>query len=397
VGGPTRSAFRYGCFRLRTSKSDLGTLCTPGGGRLDRVASHPLRFFCWRFGAGNAHCHIFTPVTYDGMAPDVPAGPEMQDSSPKAPATSPAPRPGPRSFVLRFISGKYQGGEFPLVADRQILVGRSSDLEMVLVEDMVSRKHARVSVAADQIWIEDLGSTNGTFVNGEKIKRTRLKEGDRVLIGTSILKVISGDAPREGIDAKRELENVAQARRTGQQRTMSGSIEEVPLPDLLQLFGTSKKSGVLVIRTDDDVGRIYLKKGVVAYAIINDLDDVQPMKSLYRMLTWQKGLFDLDPPEEREFASEMNASVQQILMEGMRQLDEFNRIRDELPGLSARISVPAPLIPPLRDLKPQELDVLQLAHNYGAFETVLNKSLATDLETAEIVLKLIKASYLRAD
>ena len=320
----------------------------------------------------------------------------MQDPSPKAP-TAPAPRPGARSFVLRFISGKYQGGEFPIAAEKQIIVGRSSDLDMVLVEDMVSRKHARIAMQGEQIWIEDLGSTNGTFVNGEKIKRARLKEGDRVLIGTSILKVISGDAPRDATEAKRELENVAQARRTSQQRTMSGSIEEVPLPDLLQLFGTSKKSGVLVIRTEDDVGRIHLKKGNVAYAIINDLDDVQPLKSLYRMLTWQKGLFDLDPPEEREFPSEMNTSVQELLMDGMRQLDEFNRIRGELPELSARVLVNAPLIPPLRDLKPAELDVLQLAHNCGVFETVLNKSLATDLETAEIVLKLIKGTYLRIE
>jgi hypothetical protein len=322
----------------------------------------------------------------------------MQDPSPKAPApTSPAPRAGGRSYVLRFISGKYQGGEFPVAAEKQILIGRSSDLDMVLVEDMVSRKHARIAMQADQIWIEDLGSTNGTFVNGEKIKRARLKEGDRVLIGTSILKLIAGDAPRDGMDAKRELENVAQARRTSQQRTMSGSIEEVPLPDLLQLFGTSKKSGVLVIRTEDDVGRIFLKKGNIAFAIINDLDDVQPLKSLYRMLTWQKGLFDLDPPEEREFPNEMNSSVQEILMDGMRQLDEFNRIRSELPDLAARVSINAPLIPPLRDLKPEELDVLQLAHNYGVFETVLNKSLATDLETAEIVMKLIKSSYLRTE
>jgi len=299
--------------------------------------------------------------------------------------------------VLRFISGKYQGGEFPISADKQILIGRSSDLDMVLVEDMVSRKHARIAMQADQIWIEDLGSTNGTFVNGEKIKRARLKEGDRVLIGTSILKLIAGDAPRDGMDAKRELENVAQARRTSQQRTMSGSIEEVPLPDLMQLFGTSKKTGVLVIRTDDDVGRIYLKKGNIAFAIINDLDDVAPLKSLYRMLTWQKGLFDLDPPEEREFPNEMNITVQEVLMEGMRQLDEFNRLREELPDLSSRLAVNAPLIPPLRDLKPEELDVLQLAHNYGVFETVLNKSLATDLETAEIVQKLIKGSYLRVE
>jgi hypothetical protein len=298
---------------------------------------------------------------------------------------------------LRFISGKYQGGEFPVSQDKQILIGRSSDLDMVLVEDMVSRKHARIAMQGEQIWIEDLGSTNGTFVNGEKIKRARLKEGDRVLIGTSILKLIAGDAPREGMDAKRELENVAQARRTSQQRTMSGSIDEVPLPDLLQLFGTSKKNGVLVIRTDDDVGRIYLKKGNIAYAIINDLEDVQPLKSLYRMLTWQKGLFDLDPPEERELPNEMNVTVQEVLIEGMRQLDEFNRIRDELPDLAARVSVTAPLIPPLRELRPEDLDVLQLAHNYGVFETILNKSLATDFETAEILLKLIKASYLRVE
>jgi pSer/pThr/pTyr-binding forkhead associated (FHA) protein len=317
----------------------------------------------------------------------------MQDPSTKAP---PPPLKG-RSYVLRFISGKYQGGEFPVAADKQIVVGRSSDLDMVLVEDMVSRKHARIAMQQDQIWIEDLGSTNGTFVNGEKIKRARLKEGDRVLIGTSILKLIAGDAPRENMDAKRELENVASQRRTSQARTMSGSIEEVPLPDLLQLFGTSKKNGVLVIRTDDDVGRIYLKKGNISFAIINDLDDVPPLKSVYRMLTWQKGLFDLDPPDDREFPNEVNMSVQEILMEGIRQLDEFNRLKEELPELNSRLVMSSPLIPPLRELKPEELDVLQLAHNYGHLETLLNKSLATDLETVEIVLKLLKANYLRSE
>ena len=318
----------------------------------------------------------------------------MQDPSPKAP---PPPAPRGRSYVLRFISGKYQGGEFPVAADKQIVVGRSSDLDMVLVEDMVSRKHARIAMQQDQIWIEDLGSTNGTFVNGEKIKRARLKEGDRVLIGTSILKLIAGDAPRENMDAKRELENVASQRRTSQARTMSGSIEEVPLPDLLQLFGTSKKNGVLVIRTDDDVGRIYLKKGNISFAIINDLDDVPPLKSVYRMLTWQKGLFDLDPPDEREFPNEVNMSVQEILMEGIRQLDEFNNLKEQLPELNARLIMCSPLLPPLRELKPEELDVLQLTHNYGNFETILNKSLATDLETVEIVLKLLKGNYLRAE
>jgi len=320
----------------------------------------------------------------------------MIDPSPKAPAGS-ASRAG-RSFVLRFISGKYQGGEFPVTADKSIVVGRSSDLDMVLVEDMVSRKHARIAMQSDQIWIEDLGSTNGTFVNGEKIKRARLKEGDRVLIGTSILKLIAGEGAQDNTDAKMQLENVAAARRGSQQRTMSGSIEEVPLPDLLQLFGTSKKSGVLVIRTsDEEVGRIFMRKGVIYHAAINDSDEVPAMKSIYRMLTWDKGLFDLDPPDPRELPNEINVSVQEVLMEGMRQLDEFNQLRDSLPDMKARISIMVPLVAPLRDLKPEELDTLQLVHNYGHIDAVLNKATTTDLDTLHHVVKLMKGSYIRTE
>ena len=324
---------------------------------------------------------------------------EMNDTSGMGSGTGPQqPSARGKAYVLRFISGKYQGGEFPVQPGKEIIVGRSSDLDMVLVEDMVSRKHARINLQNDGIWIEDLGSTNGTFVNGEKIKRARLKEGDRILIGTSILKVIAGDgSPESTTDAKRDLENVAQQRRTSQARTMSGAIEEIPLPDLLQLLSTSKKNGILVIRTEDDVGKIYMRKGNIYHACINDLDEVPAMKSLFRMLTWQSGLFDLEPPDDRSFPNEIDVTVPEVLMEGMRQLDEFERLRSELPDLNARLAIVAPLIPPLHDLKPAELDVLQLAHNYGHVETVLNKSLATDLETVSILLKLLKSSYLRGE
>ena len=218
--------------------------------------------------------------------------------------------------------------------------------------------------------------------------------------GLSILKVIASDGQanvKPEAEVKQNLENVAAARRSSQARTMSGSIEEVPLPDLLQLFGTSKKSGVLVVRTDDDVGRIFMRKGIIYHASINELDDVPAMKSIFRMLTWQKGLFDLDPPDERSFPAEMELSVQEILMESLRQLDEFNELREQLPDLNARLALMSPLIPPMRDLKPEELDVLQLAHNYAHLETVMNKSLASDLQTVQILLKLLKSSFLRAE
>jgi hypothetical protein len=283
-----------------------------------------------------------------------------------------------------------------MVPNKEIVVGRSSDLDMVLVEEMVSRKHARIAYENDAVVIEDLGSTNGTFVNGEKIKRAQLKEGDRVLIGTSILKVIvmDGSSHEQG---RPNLEVVAAQRRTSSPRTMSGSIDEVPLPDLLQLFSTSKKSGALVIRTEEDIGRIFLQKGIIYYASINDLSDLPPVKCIFRMLTWQKGLFDFDASDLREFPKPVDVTVQEILMESLRQLDELNAFRDQLPALSARLVLDTPIVPPLRDLSPEDLDVLQLAHNFNRFSTMLDRSQATDVETARIVLRLIQKNYLRVE
>ena len=302
-----------------------------------------------------------------------------------------------KTYALRFISGKYQGGEFPLPNNKEIVVGRSSELDMVLVEDMVSRRHAKLTVTGDQIFIQDLGSTNGTFVNGEKIKRARLTEGDRILIGTSIIKLVASDGTAAASNANAKLEDVAQGRRTSQVRTMSGSIAEIPLPDLLQLFGASKKTGTLVIRTEHDVGKIYIDTGKVQFAVVNEHFDVPPMKSLFRILTWAVGSFDMDAAEEREFPTKIEMSVEGILMDAMRQIDEIRRLGDEMPAHSATVALTMPLVPPLRDLTQEELDVLQLAHNYGHVETILNKSLASDLDTSTILSKLAKAGYVRTE
>ncbi|MEO1268411.1 MAG: FHA domain-containing protein [Myxococcota bacterium] len=96
-------------------------------------------------------------------------------------------------YLLTFISGRYQGSEFPVEVGGEIVIGRDGDLDLVLVEEMVSHEHARIVHPSDgPVTIEDLGSTNGTFVNGIKIvEPTPLREQDRILIGTNILKLTS--------------------------------------------------------------------------------------------------------------------------------------------------------------------------------------------------------------
>ncbi|MFP2906783.1 FHA domain-containing protein [Pyxidicoccus sp. 3LFB2] len=305
-----------------------------------------------------------------------------------------------KTYALKFISGKYQGGEFPLKVDKQIVIGRSSELDMVLVEDMVSRKHAKISFSDGKITIEDLGSTNGTFVNGEKVKQARLKEGDRILIGTSILKLVHQGAEAANVDesmVKQKLEEVAAvqaARTTNKASSMTGKIEEIPLPDLLQLFHTSKKNGVLVV-TSEQEGRIYLRQGRVYYAVIGDNHNLGPQKSFNRIITWESGDFELRPADNQEFMVELDSSTEALLMDSLRQLDEMKRLQPGLPALDAPLTLAMPLTPPLKELAPEMLDVLQLVHNYGTLGAVLDRADADDVVTAEAVAQLLKRDYVR--
>ncbi len=317
------------------------------------------------------------------------------------PSATPA-ESGSKTFCLRFISGKYQGGVFPLRPNKEIVIGRSSDLDMVLVEDMVSRKHAKILTSEDRIIIQDLGSTNGTFVNGEKIKKARLQEGDRILIGTSILKLVSEAPPAEKerplneAEIRSMMEQVA-AKKTRGTSSMSGRIEEVPLPDLLQLFTTSKKSGILSVRGDDHDGKFYLKNGRITYATIGDMPGIDPKKSFTRLLAWKEGFFEFLPPSEEQFPNEMDESTEGLLMNAMREMDELARIEQSCPRGSARFHLASPLSAELKALSPQQLDVLQAIHNHAQVQTVVDSSPLSDLETYEALINLIKKGYIEQD
>jgi pSer/pThr/pTyr-binding forkhead associated (FHA) protein len=299
-----------------------------------------------------------------------------------------------KHYAMRFISGKYQGGEFPLPPNSEIIVGRSSDLDMVLVEDMVSRRHAKIAVETEQVTIQDLGSTNGTFVNGERIKRAALNDGDRVLIGTSIIKLVTSDAPPQAVaPVKRPLQAVAEHRRTNQVRSMSGAIDEVPLPDLLQLFGSSRKTGALVVKTDTDVGKVYLEKGVIIHATINDAELLAPEKCVYRIITWRHGTFYMEPADDGTLPTRVELSAEAALMEGLRIFDEVHRI--DLPPMASRITLARPLTAKLRDLTPEQLDVFQVSLEQIQLEAVFNNCALDDIQIAGSLAVLIDQGYLK--
>ncbi|TMB31620.1 MAG: DUF4388 domain-containing protein [Deltaproteobacteria bacterium] len=305
-----------------------------------------------------------------------------------------------RGWALRFISGKYQGGEYPIGGTGDLVIGRASDLDMVLIEDMVSRKHAKLHIGPAELTISDLGSTNGTFVNGEKVKTAKLKEGDRILIGTSILKLIAVDKlPGEVVDrrtAQAALEKAAaQKQKSGGERSaVQGRLEEVPLVDLLQLLSTSKKTGAIVIRGIRG-GRVHLRKGRVISASVDADPSLPPKKALFRMTTWGQGAFEFVPleGEQAPMPNEITDSTEILVMEALRQGDDLAVAG--LPPPTAAIGIAMPLTAKLRDLQPDEIDLVQLVHNYGVVQAVLDRADASDADTAQKLASLIQRGYLR--
>src|SRR5690242_17387270 len=83
-------------------------------------------------------------------------------------------------------------GSRVLLAETPVEIGRGTRGGLLIDSDSVSRRHARVEWLGTSHRIIDLGSTNGTFVNGSRVTQHELRDGDRVQIGKVLLKYIAG-------------------------------------------------------------------------------------------------------------------------------------------------------------------------------------------------------------
>jgi hypothetical protein len=106
------------------------------------------------------------------------------------PAPPPPPAPRPRKHRWRFVvvePATERGHAFDI--DGEATIGRGGGCGILLTFDtFVSQVHARASDRDGALWIEDLGSTNGTQVNGEKLTQPlQLRKGDRVKLGATVL------------------------------------------------------------------------------------------------------------------------------------------------------------------------------------------------------------------
>jgi CheY-like chemotaxis protein len=186
--------------------------------------------------------------------------------------------------------------------------------------------------------------------------------------------------------ARRTQENITASRPTLAGRTrFTGSTQDMAVVDLLQTFEVSRKSGVCHLHGGKQDAQIYFREGKVVDA---ELGRLRGEEAIYRALIWNEAAFEV---EFKTIANEdvIGGSTQAILMEGMRRVDEWGRLCEQLPPLSTVFEIDhQQLLDRLNEI-PDELNgILRLFDAERTLSQVVDDSPFEDLSTLSTITKL---------
>jgi hypothetical protein len=179
--------------------------------------------------------------------------------------------------------------------------------------------------------------------------------------------------------------------------TVEGDLAQIALIDVLQLLHQNQRTGRLAVsrETGDEAheaGEIWLRDGnvVQAKAAPRALDE----KALYRMLGWREGSFAFTPSPEMR-AARIQAPTRTLLLEGMRQLDEWNRLARGLPPDSAHVALAIPRTQLPNIVHPVAQEVLLLLDAYDDVRSIVDHCTHSDYQVLRTLQTLIDRGIVR--
>ena len=304
-------------------------------------------------------------------------------------------------MFLRFIEGQFTGAEFPLKRNREFTIGRSSEHDMVLDEDMVSRNHAKISTFGNNLTLEDSGSTNGTMVNGQEVSKVALRAGDKILIGQSVMEVVfSGDAEPKSVEppVMNRQERVEAPTAINSFRFFSGKMSNGK-PSLLDLITEMKTLGAtgafFFNHATDGQGQFELSEGQITGISLNlpgvDPPKISPRKAFLRMALWALARFKFEPGDS---SAAEPLPIDQWVEDVQIESDLFREYQTFLPADTVVFRLCTPLASRLSELSVEALDTLQLVINHQKVRMIVDHGRASDLEIYQDLLYLTQNGYI---
>lgn len=202
------------------------------------------------------------------------------------------------------------GAPLDLPVDRTFSFGRATECDLSIPSQRVSRKHAELVWKAGKPWLRDLGSQNGTQVNGRPVMgELELKDNDEIAVGpfTCTYRAVDG-AGSVGLGQKVD-QHAPTIATIGE--TLSGTLAAVGLGELLDALEWSKKTGTLeVFHPDGETATLVLEDGRPLHA---SLGPAAGKAAALKLMGWTDGLFrfsaEVDPAKAPNLRGETLAGL----------------------------------------------------------------------------------------
>ena len=172
--------------------------------------------------------------------------------------------------------------------------------------------------------------------------------------------------------------------------SFQGSIQELPVPDIIQLVSVSGKTGVFMLVRGAERGYIFLKNGRIVHA---ELGALSGEEAVYALAIWSSGDFQFTPGKEVETVS-IDRSNTSLLMEAARRLDEWKVLARKIPGVdSVAVLKPRDVGEPVT-LSPPEWNLVIRIDGQKTVEELARASNSNSFDTAKILYGLATADLI---
>ena len=291
---------------------------------------------------------------------------------------------------LLVLVSESQVHAFDLSVTFRIAIGRHETNDLQLNSQTVSNYHAEIMNENGRLVLRDLGSTNGSFVNDERVREKTVESGDRIRIGSHVL-ALRREAPiskRERLlRVRRSPEGLGPGTTGAIVSIRAGSRDalktvqvrgqhDLPLADLLKILCGNEISVVVTLRLGSEQAGLWVRKDRIVHV---EYGSARGEKALYRVFGWADATYRIDEyPDDHALPRTIDLPVDTLILEGMKHAGEIGALLSHLPPLDSTLVLKEDCTLPPSAYTPAELEVFQTVIRQETLVSVLESSRMTD-------------------
>ena len=284
----------------------------------------------------------------------------------------------------------------------EAILGRGSDADILIEERKASRQHARLYYKNDQLFVRDLGSVNGTLVNGDKIEFKPIYPGDLLEIAGVRMKLENrqrvSEASWKWWRDQRKLQQARQGSTSSEAPTMdnvlAGNLNSFPIAELLKLLESTGKTGVLVLDTVWGLGEIAFRKGAICSAGLPTRESAPTLDAIARLIVAAKGEFEFCAGEFNALENAIDIDPEELQEAAVELPEIFLELESLIPSIDSFIKHSEDAIDEAAEGS-QAAEVLKLTHAPTTLANTFDHFAAVAADAARTLVELLKVGHIK--